>query len=424
MIARRALTIGLVVSLGFAAAAEASWTRPVTLARTSDDPRTVLAASPGPGAALAWVDDDPMAVTVRRIDRRGELGRARVVSPPLDDLSVSPNVAMDAVGRVVVSWSVSGLDSTIIHARRMGPGGRLGPLHTIARLPYATAGGIEELAIDAAGNATIAWQLDTDFVDDTRGPYPTRSTIQLRRLEADGTLGPIVELPSDGARDFGPALAVDPAGLGALAWVRRKDNRFTVRALALDRDGAVGPARDVSVPQQYWSGGTPKVALDRGGRATVLWSPGVGFPLYARQLATRGLGPLVRLARTTDYAGSAIAVDGFGRATVAWVRDAAQRVEARRFGPRGAPGRVRVLSAGTRDVTSLDLAVDRGGNATVAWSAPELRVRRISRHGRVGHTRTLVKAGVPLVAVDAAGTVTVAWQAGNAIKASRLALLR
>jgi hypothetical protein len=103
MIARRGLSIGLVAAVGFATAAEANWSRPVTVGQASE-PHLALSASPGLGAALSWIDDDPRVVTARRIGRRGGLGPTRVLSPPLDDLSVSPEVAMDALGRIVASW--------------------------------------------------------------------------------------------------------------------------------------------------------------------------------------------------------------------------------------------------------------------------------------------------------------------------------
>jgi hypothetical protein len=448
MTGRGSLTILCIAAvLAHAPAAQAGWSEPTTVARVLNA-EAAVATSAGQGAAVAWRGDQPRVVNVRRIGPRGALGATTAFSGPLSGVDPGPQVAVSATGAIVTIWSVSEFDSetgettSTLFARRMRPGGKLGPVRTIARMPNpgnAAALG-KELAVDAAGNATIAWVHSFDFRGSERGTYPTRRSVRVRHLSPDGTLGPTVIVTRGNVSDSVPALAVAPSGRGVLAWVHRgADQRYGVRARLIARDRRLGRLEEVSLPQQYWSGNAPDVAVDRNGRATIAWSAptsGVGSRVFARQLTQAGLAPLHALTPGGSTSLPVVAFDGRGTATVAWAAypeippggsNDQRRIEARQIRSGGGLGPLRVLAPEGPGYEAPVLAADGLGNTTVVWVGPGIRARRLSRRGQVGPVRTLTTEGEvtlsPVVAADADGVVTAAWPSrlrGNfSIRAAR-----
>ena len=441
---RTRLSIGCVAVVGglaFASAAQAGWSHPETVARALAQ-RPALAASPKHGATVAWVQNPP-AMTARRLGPGGELGPVKVFSDPVSDLDATPQVAVAASGATVMVWSVwerdnsTGESTSTLFARRMSARGKLGPILEIAHQPDADSdsGVGEQVAMDAAGNATIVWnRIVTADSGLPHGTYPVSASVQIRRLDADGSLGPEVGIPTQGGLDSSPALALEPSGRGAIAWVRHAANRYWVRALLLDRDGGLGAFREVSPPGVYWSGQAATVAIDATGKATIAWvEPGAEDEqrVAARQLSARGLGPLHLLSPVTTPFGPLVAVDPAGTATIAWrqvggIEDGfGNRVRVRQVRRGGAVGRLQTLNSLGGEVSEPVLAADGLGSASVLWvQNGSVKARRIARGGRLGQPRTLtargVQAGWPAVAADARGVVTAVWSArAGAIQTSR-----
>jgi hypothetical protein len=415
----------LVGVLALVSSAQAKWSPPVIVARSvADGP--VLAGSPRHGATLAWLRDNPHVLTARHLGPRGASGRAQAFTGAFDpalDQKFLPQLGVADSGATVMVWHTWEFPGGYkLFARRMTPAGRLGPVRMIAEVTDAVrdADPGERLAVDAAGNATIVWNRVVGTPAD-HGSNVTSSTVQIRRFDADGSLGPVVEIPSQGARDFAPRLAGEPSGRAVVTWVRFTEDQIWVRAALIDRDGTLGVARDVSAPGPYWSGGAAEVVLDVRGKATISWgAPRGGRDVRTvRQLSSRGLGPLRSLG---PGASALLAVDRFGTATLVWV-DFAQ-VKARQIRRDGTLGPQRTLSAPSLDVPRAALATDGLGNTTVVWAGARVQARRLSREGRLGRVWTLTPDGppgaMPAVVADARGVVTAVWGVGTAdIQASR-----
>jgi hypothetical protein len=441
-----ALVVG---ALALASSAQAGWSESVTVAR-SLAMRPALAGSPSKGAAVAWLGDNPNVLTARRIGPRGGLGPVKAFSSPLTDFFVAPKVAIAESGAMVMVWSSfefdwdTGEGTSTLFARRMSARGKLGPIRTIARLPDDGEEGVgEQVAIDAAGNATIVWhRIVTATTGLPHGEYWVSARVRVRRFDADGSLGPVLGIPNQGGFDSSPQLAVEPSGRGVIAWARSADGWYGVRSLLFDRDGELAAAQDVSDPGVNRSGQGPAVAMDVRGKATIAWlsrdAQGAQV-VAARQLSRRGLGPLQQLTPAVDAFGPVVAVDAAGTATIAWrevatpAEGTANRIGARQIRPSGAPGPLYELSSVAGETSEPVLAADGLGNATVLWivRAPSheesgsLKARRISRAGRLGRLRTLAGdfPGSPAVVGDARGVVTAAWGADldgtRVIQASR-----
>lgn len=404
--------------------------------------------SPEHGAFVAWMGQDPRAMIGRRIGPRGAFGPTRVLSPvlpdPLESPASSPRIAVAASGAALMVWSLWESDNSLdqgtstLFARRIGARGKLGPIREIAHEPNVPRdGGIDaQVALDAVGNATLVWnRVGWAGFGEDHGAHFVSGSVQIRRLAADGSLGPEVGIPTDGGLDMAPQLALAPSGRGAITWTRNAASQYSVRALLLDRDGGLGPVREVSTPGPYGVGGA--VAIDVAGRATIAWvdpNPPNEQTVAARQLSAGGLGPLRHLSPVIPSItfGPSVAVDAAGTATIAWRQIAgmeqnfANRVLARQVRRGGAVGPLRTLSSPARETSVPGLATDGLRITTVLWAQDgSVRARRFSSSGHLGRARTLTGAGAQAQSVggagDARGVVTAIWGArgGGVIQTSR-----
>jgi hypothetical protein len=418
----------LLGALVLASSAQAGWSRPFTVAHS--DEGTVLATSPTGGATLAWRSTGDHVLRVRRLGPDGRLGRVRRVPGPVYGEPL-PRIAIAESGAILVVWTHWEFETgPILYARRIGKHGKLGAIRTIAHDPEAFQELDERLAMDAAGNATIAWNRMHITPGFSHGDQVTYASVCIRRLSAAGSLGPITCVPTDGGFNRGARIAIEPSGRGALTWTRYLDGRTTVRALLIRSAGALGPALDVSAPYEYWSGGAADVAVDGSGRATLAWSTGQnGQGATTRQISNHGLGP----ARVFPTSGSTqqprVAASTSGPATVAWVEDPSYRVKAVHIRRTGAVGPVRSLSAPSSVSSAFAFAVaaDGLGNTTVVYNAElpgrkprsVVQARRFSPRGELSKPWNLSPEGpaglvraVALVA-DERGVVTAL--AGNGV---------
>jgi hypothetical protein len=187
-----------------------------------------------------------------------------------------PQLAIDARGNATVVWrygaSMGGMEQFGLRARRLYAGGGLGPLHAISDTRIYL-GDVHRLAVDGAGNVTVAWR---DFAEDI---------VRLRRIGADDTLGPVVDLsaPGVGAEAYqarlenaAPALAIDSARNVTTAWMRllppAGNPAYTIEARGMAGNGALGSIQTLAYPTTYAS--DPKVVSDAPGVALVAWSDG------------------------------------------------------------------------------------------------------------------------------------------------------
>jgi hypothetical protein len=338
-------------------------------------------------------------------------------------------VAVDREGRATVVWQV--IPSRQVKAVRLDPAGNPGPIRTLSR-PGQDAGD-PEVAVDAAGRATVVWRFG-----------PNAGRVQTVRLDAAGKPGPVHTLSRQGdlRRPQSPQVAVDSEGRATVVWaatgVAGTCAARVVKAVRLDSAGNPGQVQTLS----EWRDScdidpSAQVAVDPGGRATVVWSRTEfvlpccsNHPVEAVRLDAAGNpGPVQTLSEPGFNGPPGVAVDPEGRATVVWERrsEGSNVLGAVRLDAAGNPSPVQTLSEG--DVLAEpQVAVDSEGRATIVWQrvGPGFRVgvARLDADGNLGVVETLARGRDPQVAVDPEGRATVVWrsrlQRDGLIQAARL----
>jgi hypothetical protein len=284
--------------------------------------------------------------------------------------------------------------------------------------PPVTAGrgastelGTPLLATSARHGSTIAWR------------NHETGAIFARRIFRDGALGPTRKLGRTELFINGPWIAVDPSGATVAVWYEQG----LLRARRMSPRGKLQPVHLVTPPEAVGNYHREAgVAVDARGDATIVWprelvSPASGRGLeyitpptvHARRLtANEELGPILDISTSDGYnLRPRIAVGPSGRATVAWQFGAS--VHATTIDRDGTVGEVRDLSEGSRP----ELGVDARGNATIVWISSAVVARRILAGGALGPLLDLGPISPGFyeepslgVAVDRAGSATVAWQ--------------
>lgn len=188
----------------------------------------------------------------------------------------APEMAVDSRGNVTL---VGNADYQVVTALRIRAGGALGPMQVLGSGRFEE--GRPRVAVDRAGNASVTWNHS--------------GTLQLRRIGADGTLGPVTNLsaPATGTTRFGePDVAVDPAGNATVAWNRSTSPvedpwSFAIQARGVALDAKLGAIRTLSNSSAWLWG--PTVVADARGVVTAAWSE-------IRQRGQRG-DDTIKLAR-------------------------------------------------------------------------------------------------------------------------------
>lgn len=435
------------IALGVAvpqAVGATKWSRPFAFTESTSGSEPVTARAPGGRALVAWYDQDSRAIWARRIGRGGAPGRELRISPPLGNFGEGLDVALSARGTAVVIWEDLGSDGgRSLHARRIGEGGRLGAVRTVATGPSLSEA---RVAVDRRGAATIVWDEVHAIGQVPKGEIVTRAEIRVRRLDPAGRLGPVIELPPEGVLNRSPRLAVSPSGAATVAWVAHVESGgYQIRATTLTLRGGVRGIEQLSTPQTHWSGNTPEVVAGRGGDATVAWSApradGIGSVAFARVLSPAGKpGPLRVLAESSGRRGAGVTTDTGRRALVLWKQDVGSSRELRghRAGIPGSTTRLwRLwLPLGASRPSAAVTASGRDVTAIWSWSndvyvAPwVVRAQQLAATGRQGPVRTLVanrgySLWDPIVIAGSRGAALGLWSRsargrGSTIQAARL----
>jgi hypothetical protein len=384
------------------ASAEASWSPPFPTSGYGWAYSPAITASSNGTTTVAWHED--RSVWIRRVAADGVLGRARKISRTDEAVTLGPWIDADRVGNAAIAWCVSE-DSTpfcqLLKARRLGIDGSLGRVHRITPAvdPSRTELADARVAVDARGNATIAWA-----TDEWRPKFPgdadaQQATVHARRLARGDVLGPTVDLPADGGVNGAPRVAVDQAGRALVAWRWIGPSSAAVRSATIGRGGRLGATREVGPAALGVAGGGLEVELDAEGRPAFTWlapaRDGVSTEVVARLSMPDGeLGPTHSIAPSGHDLELALRPNG--DATVSWHSPSPEIVRVRRLSRDGSLGKTMDMSSpGTLGVFGSDLAVDSLGRATVIWalgSPNVVQARQIAPDGRVGSVQTLDEA--------------------------------
>jgi hypothetical protein len=327
-------------------------------------------------ATVVWtkLDGGDAIVRARRITVSGTLEDAQDVSVPGEDAN-SAQVAVDAADNAIVAWRRPDSRGHTIQARRIDAAGGLGTIVDIS--DGSTNDSTFEVAAGSSGNAFVVW---VDSAGSGGG------VIEARRIAAGGGLGPITDLSATGEIGFDPQIAVDAAGLPTAAW-QRDDG--TIRARQSRAPGQLDPIADLSAPEAHsldlavdptgiatvvwsrfdgtndrgelrrldpagalddfeelWSGGDDAwlaVSVDGSGDATVVWmnldASGDGLIRSRTAPAAGGLGPALDLSPRDTVTEPALAIDLGGHPTTVWGRLtlAGDEIVAARYAPAASP---------------------------------------------------------------------------------------
>jgi hypothetical protein len=381
-----ALLVGA-ACLATAAAASAQWS-PFDLSAPSRGLYPQVAADSAGNALAVWeAESEDVGLWARRIDAGGVVGPILEISPAGVG-AVYPQVAFDGAGNATVVWGGFDGSEPIVQSRRITAAGALEDVKALSSL--GEDGRDPQVAVDAAGNATVVWhgagstirgrRIDSGgalqrTIEDLSGPDASGGgygvttdplgdayAVWTRNdgvIQARRSRGPIVDLSRAGAS--GPQIAVDPAGIPTTVW-QRSDGTVQVRR------GLVGAVRDLSAPGASGA----RVAIDPAGNATVVWSrrDGADEKLELRRALANGLLEETRVVETAGVNREPrVAVDGAGNATVVWINgdDADYIVRVRAVTAAGALGPTVDLSDHQEDALPPALATDPAGNSTAVW---------------------------------------------------------
>jgi hypothetical protein len=220
-------------------------------------------------------------------------------------------------------------------------------------------------------------------------------------------------------------VAVDPLNRATVVWSAFDGSDRRIQTVQIAPDGTPGAVHTLSAPGE--NAFAPQVAVDSGGRATVVWylfnGSNVDRRIQEARIRTDGTpGGVHTLAGPETFNDKPqVAIDSRDRATVVWQHaddGTNARAQAVRIAADGTPGAVHYLSAPGLEAHAPEVAIDSHDRATVVWqatasSASGIQSVRIRADGTQGAVRDLSAAGrvadTPQVAVDSRGRATVVW---------------
>ena len=359
----------------------------------NDVPDARVAALPDGTVVAAWAEGTGAVNTVRAAVRPpgGSFGAA--VSLSAAGQIDAPDVDVAGDGTVGVTWAESvGPDDRVRLAVRPPGGAFPAPAAALSLAPASEAPSDARIGVGPSGRAVVAWT-DASDVDGTvirlsdgvlGGAFaPARNVTP---SPAEGT-------PREGIQALEPEVDVDAAGTATLAWqVQGEGDALegsAVESRSLSAAGAFTAPELQRLSSVAEDADPPVVAVSDQGEAVVAWSD-VGLPARIQVAvgpAAGPLGPAAPISDTVDDdATPAVAFDPAGNALVAWqagipdVIGVPSRVEATRRPAGGAFGAPAVLSTAPPTTTPA-VALDAEGNAIVGWTQGAFAARRIDGAG-------------------------------------------
>jgi hypothetical protein len=342
------------------------WGPVVDVSRVPADVFDLELGAAGNGTALAaWVrwrgGDTRLMTAVRRPD--GTWRRPTAVPGTRNASEVE--VAFDGNGRAVVVWT----KGRAVKATRRSPSSSWSKHAVLHRTPTGRRGTLPRdlvLAVNDRGRAVVAWQTADDDIDEVS----TRPRVQAVVGTAAGTWSRARTLSKRGLTSTSPEVALDRTGRATVVWadVRRGGSRV------------VAASREIGTPWQGPQGlsrrwkqtGAPQLTALGSGELAVAY--GVRGPktsgIRVRRWAhdTGWARPQILPCPARQWCGQAwtdAAMNGEGRVSVAWAgRGGAVWVD-----DLSATGeRTRSRLAGPRSVFyGMNIAVSLAGDSVVGW---------------------------------------------------------
>jgi hypothetical protein len=346
----------VIAAFAAAAPAQAQWAAPIGLSLPdSYDIEPHVAVDPAGAATVVWADRSAASdmVRARRIAADGTVGAVLDISDPAEGTS-DPQVAVDAAGNATVVWRSQLAGGEMVRARRITAAGALEPIMDVSALDNVFSA--PRLAAAPSGAVTVVWSVNDSA---------TEIVVQGRRIAADGTLGSIEDLSVVLESINGIDIAVDASGRAAFAWAAYNGTRYVVRERIMDAAGALAPAVTRSAPGEDVR--DPDIAFGpAGGDPALTWRREPDD-----MIRVRSGGTLHDVSASGEQCvTSRLAVGGVGDVTVAWECEesgGAYRAKTRRLAADGTLGPIHDLSGPSDNDPSPELAVDGRGDATIVW---------------------------------------------------------
>ena len=283
-----------------------------------------------------------------------------------------PRIAIDAAGNVMVVWELNAFSSTSIWANRFVPGTGWGTATRIGSGNPNANHVTPQVAMDAAGNALAAWTQYNGAITNVWG----------NRFVAGsgwGTAGLIQGDSASSGRD--PMVAADSGGNALLVWAQfdlttSADHIWASRYVAGTGWGSSTLLQTSNPTQQA---NLPRVAFDSSGNAVAVWNQGAFglFSVYAARYTTgAGWGtpaPIETHASGSSATNAAIGMDAGGDAIAVWqLQDASSFTDifANRYTAGtgwGMATQVEPANARTGQAILPVVAVNTRGKALAAW---------------------------------------------------------
>lgn len=325
-----------------------------------------LAGAPDGSALSAWVrwgGARPRVMTAGRGDD-GTWGAPALLPGSLGAGEVE--VAFDGRGGAVAVWTRG---REVRAARRTTSGEWSAPerLHRTAAGRRGTRPGYLQLAVNHRGRAVVAWET----VDDDRDGVYARSRVQAVVGTAAGAWTRARRLSTRGVEGIRPEVALDRAGRATVVWADLLDRRWRVMAASRAVRETWSDARVLSRRREQ--AGPPQVTGLPGGDLAVAWgfvargSTGIRVRRWSR---TTGWSRAV----TSDWAvgrrgggWTDVAMAGDGKVTVVWTGGAGA-VWAADLDASDAWTRARVAPPGSV-FYGLEVVVNQKGDTVVGWTS-------------------------------------------------------
>jgi len=405
----------LIAGLLVPALAGAEWSAPVDLSNAGQNAHSPQVAVDADGdAVFTWTrfDGANFRVQARVRSAAGTLSGVQTLSSSGQD-AVEPQVAVDADGDAVFVWRRSDGANTRIQARARSAAGTLGPVQTLSD-PGQSAFFPHVAIRRTTGAAVFTWR--------RFGGANTR--IQARARSAAGVLSPVQTLSDPGQNADNPQVAVDADGNAVFTWTRSDGANSRIQARARSAAGVLSSVQTLSSSGQ--SATEPQVAVDPDGDAVFAWRrfDGTDFRVQARARsaagALSGVQTLSASGPDTDAVRPHVGVDADGDAVFSWERfdGSNTRIQSRARSAAGTLSAVQDVSNAGQNALNNQVAVDVAGDAVFAWTRfdganflAESRTR--SAAGTLRPFTTLSDQGEsalqPQVAVDGDGDAVVTW---------------
>jgi hypothetical protein len=295
-----------------------------------------------------------------------------------------PEVAMDDAGDTIIVWALHSPSDSTFHLYVAEYGG--GSWHLPADLDdhVDVDGGIlgsQDVAMDAVGNAVVAW--GSDASGDLRGyKADRRGATWYRPVSSADAIS-----PAGGQYVTGLTVAMSRSGQALIAWEQRGATAYHVYKSEYRGGKWVHPA-DLSDFVSLDLGGeiSPVAAMDADGDAVLAWrSTGASSQLYVSQERSgTWTGPASAADSLSAAIGQvgvpAVAMDGAGNALVAWTETSGSIVQLlradRRNGRWSLPA-VQASPAGGDVREEASAALSDDGTALLTWAQRDPTIYRV-----------------------------------------------